>query len=304
MNVLSNDWGPFARTLASVLRQLQEDQFLVLAVKQSNRYIQFAAQGSFGMRAETASNYFLSETEQLNDTQVAELLEAGWRAPTRNPQESTPENDPDGSPNFFIDIRKPGNFTKVSKKAVAALVGILGVPHPGFLEYQSFDAEGNAILLPDLGLKLAETRSTNDLDPLPTRVLSTLRALTGIADLDFDADGDIGLNYGEVTVFVRTVGSPPRVHVFSPLLSDVEETPELLAQLNMLNTGRAHMHFYLRGTVVFAVAEVPAEPYVPDTLSILLQDFCVTVEAAHEMLAAELGSPEHRHVTARPALMH
>ena len=25
MNVLSNDWGPFARTLASVLRHLQED---------------------------------------------------------------------------------------------------------------------------------------------------------------------------------------------------------------------------------------------------------------------------------------
>ena len=57
MKTLSVDWPPFAKTLASVLAKLEEDQFLIVPVKQSNQYVQFAAQGSFGMRTETTSNH-------------------------------------------------------------------------------------------------------------------------------------------------------------------------------------------------------------------------------------------------------
>jgi hypothetical protein len=293
MKTLSVDWPPFAKTLASVLGNLEEDQFLIVSVKHSNRYVQFAAQGSFGMRAETTSNHYLPESEQLTQAQIADLVEAGWHPPTRPPAESTPEADPDGSPNFFIDFRKPGNFTKVSRKAVSTLAGILGVPHPGYLEYQLFDADGNTITVPELGLKRGETEPPTEHAPLPLRLLATVRELTGIPDLGFDDDGDIALNYGPVTAFVRLIDGPPRVAVFSPLLTEVEKTPALLARLNDLNSGRAHLHFYVRMNVVFAVTEIPAEPYVPDQVSIAVQDFCVTAEGAHEILRSEFGSPEY-----------
>ena len=293
INTPSVDWPPFAKTLAAVLGKLEEDQFLIVSVKRSNRYVQFAAQGSFGMRAETTSNHYLPETEQLTQAQIADLVEAGWNPPTRPPAESTPEADPDGSPNFFIDFRKPGNFTKVSRKAVSALAGILGVPHPGYLEYTLFDADGNTITVPELGLKCGDAEPPTDPDPLPSRLLATVRELTGIPDLGFDDDGDIALNYGPVTAFVRLIDGPPRVAIFSPLLTEVEKTPALLARLNELNSGRAHLHFYARMNVVFAVTEIPAEPYVPDQVSIAVQDFCVTAEGAHEILSAEFGSPEY-----------
>ena len=49
-------WPPFAQKLAATLEKLQEDQYLILSVKRSNRYVQFAVQGSFGIRVETTSN--------------------------------------------------------------------------------------------------------------------------------------------------------------------------------------------------------------------------------------------------------
>lgn len=95
---LSVAWPPFQRKLAAVLGQLEEDQFLVLSVKRSSgRYVQFAAQGSFGMRMETASNSYLDKPERLDELQMSTLIDAGWHAPTRDPVDSTPENDPDGS---------------------------------------------------------------------------------------------------------------------------------------------------------------------------------------------------------------
>ena len=57
---LSVAWPPFTEKLAQALSMLEEDQFLIISVKNSNRYVQFSAQGSFGMRAETTSNSYLS----------------------------------------------------------------------------------------------------------------------------------------------------------------------------------------------------------------------------------------------------
>lgn len=51
-------WPHFARKFSVALKKLEEDQFLILSIKHSNQYIQFAAQGSLGMRAETTSNSY------------------------------------------------------------------------------------------------------------------------------------------------------------------------------------------------------------------------------------------------------
>lgn len=112
-------WFPFAQKLAAALEKLEEDQFLILPVKRSNRFIQFAAQGSFGMRVETTSNSHLPKPEQLDERQISKLVEAGWYGPTGAPSESTPESDPDGSPNFFVEFSVPISFEAVANLAVS-----------------------------------------------------------------------------------------------------------------------------------------------------------------------------------------
>lgn len=84
---ISVAWPSFAQTLADVLGKLEEDQCLLLQVKRSNHYIQFAAQGAFGMRAETTSNAYLGKKQQLNSKQISRLMEAGWHNPTGSPSE-------------------------------------------------------------------------------------------------------------------------------------------------------------------------------------------------------------------------
>ena len=154
---LSAAWPPFSQKLAAVLEKLEEDQFLILSVKRTNRFVQFAAQGAHGMRMETTSNNYLAQPDRLNKRQIATLVDAGWHDPTGTSTDSTPERDPDGSPNFFVDF--PGasvSFEAVAKLAVSTLAEILRVPYPGFLQYTAFGENMRAVVLPELGLKLAK----------------------------------------------------------------------------------------------------------------------------------------------------
>src|ERR1035438_6270500 len=104
-NGLREPWSPFAQELAAVLTGLEEDHFLILSVKRSNRFVQFAAQGGVGMRIETTSNSYLKKPEHLGKRDISTRIEAGWHAPTGDPDESTPDRDPDGSADVFADYR-------------------------------------------------------------------------------------------------------------------------------------------------------------------------------------------------------
>jgi hypothetical protein len=78
----------------------------------------------------------------------------------------------------------------------------------------------------------------------------------------------------------------------------------LFTRLNDLNSGGAHLHFPARMNVVFAVTEIPAEPYVPDQVSIAVQDYCGTTELAHEIVRAEFGSLKYLAGTAPGTIRH
>ena len=75
-------WAPFQKKLAGALAKLEEDQFLIESLKHSNRFVQFAAQGAFGMRAETTSNHYLTKQEQLDAKQLLAVKALGWVDPT------------------------------------------------------------------------------------------------------------------------------------------------------------------------------------------------------------------------------
>ena len=162
-NPRSAGWSGFAQKLAPVLANLAEDQYLIISVKHSNRFVQFSAQGNFGLRAETTSNHFLEKSEKLDRKQRAALLDIGWAAPTGTPRQSTPEKDPDGSPNHFVDFPAPVDFARVVDLAVTTFADVLRVPYPGMLQYEAFDCESNtALRLGDLGLKQVQRQSQAD----------------------------------------------------------------------------------------------------------------------------------------------
>jgi hypothetical protein len=185
-------WRSFAERLAGVLDLLVEDQYLVIPVKRTNRFVQFAAQGAVGMRAEISSNSYLPHSQRLNSKQIAALVAAGWHGPTGTPDAATPEKDPEGPPNFFIDYPVPVPFAKVAELTVDTLAAILRVQHPGLLEYKAFDAEGNPIELPTLGIKCINDPVRTD-DENATRwtdrLLTTLREPRSI---DEEHDNEFG----------------------------------------------------------------------------------------------------------------
>ncbi|MEF8703122.1 MAG: YbjN domain-containing protein [Candidatus Accumulibacter sp. UW26] len=300
---VSPAWQPFAEKLSAILAMLAADQCLVLAVKRTRRFIQFAAQGSSGLRAETTGNPCLAKSERLDAAQFAALKAAGWQAVSSRLTESTAENDAPGSSNFFAEFPPPVSFTAVAELAVHTLAGILHVPHPGFLEYEAFDTTGESLLLSALGLQRAMP-AAEPATALPSLLLTTLCEVTGIADLAFDEDGDIGIRYGSVLAFIRLAGNPPYVHLHCRLLAEVEETPDLLARLNEINAKVSHLHFFLHEQSIYAVADVPAAPFVSDHVTYALDYFCQITDGMDTLLQTEFGGRTAFYETLPSSLRH
>lgn len=282
-------WPPFAQKLADVLAKLEEDQFLVVCVKHSSRFVQFAAQGTFGMRAEMTSNSYLTKQEQLSPRQIAALIELGWHDPTGAPSESTPEKDPDGSPNFFCQFNCPVGFEDLATLAVRTLIEIVRVPHPGFLEYEAFDAEGDEVKLPDLGLRVKPAPSSGGVASRSRELLAVLREITGISDLAFDKDGDGGLQYGSAVTFVRLIGDASHVRFYSPILREVEESADLFERLNDMNVSESAMRFVFQNGVIYGTADIAAAPFVSAHVVQAYQRFCVVVDGIDSLLQEEFG---------------
>lgn len=286
----SADWPAFAQRLASVLGALREDQYLVVSLKGTNRYVQFAAQGHWGLRAECVSNEYLSGHERLDERQLARLRALGWHDPTGAAPESTPERDPDGGPNHFVEWPAQAAVTGLADLAVTTLVDVLGVVHPGFLEYKAFDSQDQTLVFDELGLRRVAPPTGADLvADLEHRLLATVRETTGLGSLEFDDDRDIGFVYGRIGVLIGLVGNPARVHLRALMVTDLESSPALLERLNRFNAGLGSMHLFFHRGAVRAVSDVPAWPFVPEHVERALEEFCQTCDALNDLLQTEFG---------------
>lgn len=300
---LSATWPPFSKKLAAILEKLEEDQYLVLSLKRSNRFVQFAAQGASGMRIETTSNSYLAKPEQLNERQIATLVDAGWHHPTGSPTDSTPERDPDGSPNFFVEFSAPVSFEAVANLTIRTLAEILRVPYPGSMQYAAYDADGQAIAFPDLGLKLEkrapQAENQQDLSKL---LLDTLKETTGIGDLDFDGDGDIGIRSGSALTFVRLIDNKTYVRIYSGILLDVEESAGIFRRLNEINASETQMRFIFQNGVVYSVADVSAVPFVSAHVAQAFVHVSAVADGLDSLLQEEFGG-RTAFVESTPSLM-
>ncbi len=282
-------WSGFAGRLASVLQALQEDQFLVVSAKKSSLYVQLACQGFYGLRMETTSNQYLSETEQLTDMQINMLADLGWNRPAEEEEDEVRDKPPEGSPNFHIDFSTPVSFDGAAELAVKTLSLVHRIPHPGYLEYEAFDSDGNSIPIPDLGLKRMTRYATPDPQKMRQTLLSTIREFTRLSDLNYDRKGNIGIRFGSVVTFISYMEKPPSVRFHSPLVTEIKESPELNARLNELNSGTWSMHFFHRNNTIQTVSDIPAAPFSADHIIQALTMFNEIADGMDDILAAEFG---------------
>jgi len=292
-------WPAFERKLAETLDALEEDQYLVVSAKCGWAYVQFAAQGSFGLRAECVGNNYLDDAHALRAGQTALLRKIGWSSPTGTPEQATPKRQPAGSPNFFRDFDRPVPCADAARMAVRALTEVFDIPHPGYLMYKGFDKKQRTILIPTLGLKREEPTPPPEkpredtVEELRKLVLKAIREGSGNPKLQCAADGELALRFGSAAVYVRVMGAPPFVRMFSPVLEDVDENDRLLDRLNELNTEMRFARFFVVEGRVIVAAEMFVAPFVAEHVS----DACVQLGS----LADEMGGTLQKEFGGRKA---
>lgn len=144
-------WKEFVDRLVTALVTLDEDEFLVLAIKGTSRYVQVMDQGSYGIRMETVSDYYLPEDEHLTEEDYAALMKLGWCAPTQLPDSIG--GGADGSPNYYLDLARPVPYGDVAVLAARTLANVHGAAHPGCLEYDARSTAGMSIRFPHLPIR-------------------------------------------------------------------------------------------------------------------------------------------------------
>ncbi len=263
-------WPAFERKLAETLDALEEDQYLVVSAKRGWAYVQFAAQGSFGLRAECVGNNYLDEAHALRSGQTARLRKIGWSSPTGTREEILARRQTDGSPNFFRDFDRPVPCSDAARMAVRALTEVFEIPHPGYLMYKAFDRKQRTILVPTLGLKREESAPPPEkpregtIEGLRKLVLKAIREGSGNADLDFSEDGDLSLRFGSAAVLVRVLDDPLCVRMFSRVLEDVEADDRLLDRLSELNAEIRFARFFVVDGKVIVATEMFSAPFVAE----------------------------------------
>ena len=122
-----------------------------LSQKMRNVYVQFTAQGFYGMRIEAVGNEFLEPSDQLIKDDVQKLLKIGWHSPTYKRSKADPE-PPVGSCNYYIDVDKPVPYSKLAAIATRTLQQVYCTRHPGYLQYNAI-GPNYSVRFPTLGLK-------------------------------------------------------------------------------------------------------------------------------------------------------
>lgn len=291
------NWEAFEHRLAAALGTL-DDECVVVSEKGGNRFVQFSAQPSLGLRAEVVSNAYLEAGEQLRDEQLAAVSALGWSSPKGTPEEATPEKQPQRSPNFFRDFPRPVPCEEVARMAVRTLADVLGIADPSHLEYRAFDAAGHPLYLP--ALRLADALPPLPKKPAPAppafeRLRNQVRdgVLRLIHDdsLDFDADSEIPVRLDNAVGYVRVLDKPLGVRVYSVLAPRVGGSESLLRRIHEINVKLSIGRLVLSNGTVYGSVDILVPPFVA---AHLIPAFAVLDALAGRLgneLRAEFGRP-------------
>jgi len=137
-------WDTLRRGLREALCGLEQDEYLILASRSQNYFVQFAGHENEGMRAEAVSNAYLTGNALLSDRACQALQAMGWCSPTYVPIDGAPP-PATGSPNFYVDATPPIPFARFAALAIQTLHAIYRVRHPRELAYKAGTFSGGNV---------------------------------------------------------------------------------------------------------------------------------------------------------------
>ncbi len=256
-------WVPFSERLIGALQSLVVGQWLVLQKQGELDWVQYAAESAGRFRVETKSNWYREPDQELNATQIQRLNQIGWNSPTGSALSSTPQDDPDGSPNFWLDLTLSGDAETLISVTERTFTEVLCVAEPDDLLYEAYYASGDSLSLPDLGLKpLIAKRDTSQNPQLRNQLKAIIHEMTGLTSLDFDEVDDLGpIKFGEFSAYLRLVESDPYFRIYCPIIDNAESTLPLLEKINSLNCAFGHLHFCLLNESITCVSDVLIAPF-------------------------------------------
>lgn len=284
-------WVAFAERLIGALQGLEAGQWLIIQKLGVSDWVQYAAEGQGKFRVETKSNHYRELDQELTLEQQESLSRIGWREPTGTGAFSTPENDPHGSPNYYLDLTLPRNANKLTTVTIATFTDVFGVVEPDGLAYEAFHPNGDSLSLRQIGLKPLITTRNNSQNPyLRSQLLGIIKELTCIDTFAYDADDDIGpINFGCVTAFARLVEDEPYLRLYAPVLDNVDESPELFSRINELNCTYGFLHLCILNECVTVVSDILIAPFLTRYVAQGLANFLQLADQFASELREEFG---------------
>ena len=162
-------WQDLESGLAHVLPDLGRGDVLIVSHRTSDVFVQFAAHGRDGMRAEAISNDYFTKGRRLSPAAVRALVKCGWHRPTHSAAVEDSTHPEEGSPNFYLDLERPVRFAQLAALTVKSLREVYKVRLPSELKYIAFDRDGAEIRFPTLKLRPQPAVEVPAAAPAPAR---------------------------------------------------------------------------------------------------------------------------------------
>lgn len=287
-------WDALESALAEWLESVPPDECVILEMPWPEEddegtapYVQLHIDG-YDVHSEAASNEVLAPAFHLGADRLQALSDLGWQEP----------DVAEVTANFAVDEEVPEDAEDLAARLVATLRDVYGVPHPAFLEARGFDDEGplSADALP-FGLRLAVPKArevdltavvASDADALRDLVAEVVERVTG-EPAEFDPDGDIPVEAGSTTLYVRVDEQAPCVKLFAALLHGVAWRPRVGHALNNVNQRLRYARVAHQGDHLVVSVQLLALPFVPEHLAQALAAMTEMVDDLAERLQREVG---------------
>jgi hypothetical protein len=108
-------------------------------------------------------------------------------------------------------------------------------------------------------------------------------------DLFVDSDGDLFIPAGSAGIFLRVMEAPDEFRIFSPLLSDVEESPMLYALINQINSDLRFGCLYYSNRSIILDHGLIGRTISPLQLAIIVDTLADTADFYDHRLQEKLG---------------
>jgi hypothetical protein len=287
-------WREFARALQTALPALPSGSHLELTLDPTASgtgdavYGVSVRKGEEGTTAFAVGNAALPDGYRLDRAQVAQMVALGW----------SPPGVLAGSGESFGLAEHDDSIALIVART---LRDVYGAPHPAFLVYATRDNEDELLTIAQLGsarhlstldnaIPALESVSLAGLD-LAERVRIVVAALTKTDpdELSVDGDGDIGIRAGSAMVFVRVRDNPPLIDVFSPVLTEIEQSEKLFVELSELTNRMPIGRLYCTSGTVWASVPVFGRDFQATHLSLAIQVMTGLADELDDRLHGEFG---------------